>query len=84
MGWIVPTGRDEHPCIMPGDDEARLHRAGEFWRCEVCDDLWVLQLRRALGPQTWRRVTSWWVRWRYRNKGWTQPGEDNHAAAAKP
>lgn len=71
MAWFVPLHRDDHPCNRPGVEEFKNHRLGEMWRCEVCDDLWVLrpiQMVR-VAEYTWPR--RWVVAWRYRHQGYT-------------
>ena len=75
MGWFVAVDRTNHPCRTPDAEEMKQHRPLEFWRCEVCDDLF--QLRRSTytfikGLPTLRldRITSPWLRWRYRKEGY--------------
>lgn len=69
MGWFVPTGRTEHPCLLPSKEEQEQHRPGEFWRCQVCGALWKLD------DSPWHesefyRVLDVVVRWRYRKEGY--------------
>lgn len=70
MGWFAAVDRTNHPCRVPPDQVLREHRLLEFWRCEVCDDLFQLRSHSYNG-RGMVRVTSWWTRWRYRKKGYS-------------
>lgn len=66
MGWFVAVDRRNHPCFLPDSLQKQRHRSLEFWRCEVCDDLFQLQ------RGEFQRITDWWLRWRYRKEGYTR------------
>lgn len=70
MGWFVGMDRTNHPCHFPSEALLREHRLLEFWRCEVCDDLFQLQGSSYTGRGL-KRITSPWLRWRYRKEGYT-------------
>lgn len=71
MGWFAAVDRDNHPCRVPLESEVRQHRRLEFWRCEVCNDLFQLRSQGYTGHGM-VRVTNWWTRWRYRKQGYTK------------
>ena len=73
MGWFAAVDRTNHPCRLPSNEETKQHRHLEFWRCAVCDDLFQLKKKTYdIGGPSWHfdRVTSLWVRWRYRKEGY--------------
>lgn len=65
MAWFTPTHIKDHPCRVPNREQQAGHRIGEMWRCEVCEDLWVL---RGGGMA---QVDSRRTRWRYHHQGYT-------------
>ena len=71
MGWIMPTDRKRHPCRLPDPNG---HLRGEMWRCEVCDDLWVVS-GSILGI-CFVQVEDWWTRWLYRKEGYGPVDQD--------
>lgn len=67
MAWITPVNRRDHPCNKPyasGDEY------GKLWRCEVCDDLFIVVYGYG-GQYKFERV-GWIRRWRYRGQGYSE------------
>ena len=70
MTWFTAVERPYHPCHLPPTTDTRI---GEYWRCEVCDEIWRLEETYGPGKEgRWVRVTSRRLRWKFRKYGWTK------------
>ena len=69
--WFTPVERGLHPCRLPDLKVDKDHRAGEYWRCDVCEELWVVKDYGVCDPTlSWGRVASRWLRRKLRKYGY--------------
>lgn len=74
MTWFNPTDRGYHNCHLPQNEDGR---AGDYWRCEVCDEIWELRCKMFEEGTYFGRVTGWSIRRRFRNLGWTKESNED-------
>lgn len=73
MTWFNPTDRGYHNCHFPRKEDGRV---GDYWRCEVCDEIWILK-HDIFNDLEFFRITGRRERRKFRNLGWTKGSNDN-------